>query len=78
MTVVALSEKPNPDQMLAHLQHLFGGFLDGVHDGLVELAWTVNGDKPTNASKKWSWLVGRAFSPLPYYRLWADSQRFGK
>ena len=49
MTVVPLSEKPNPDQMLEHLDHLFGNFLDGVHDGLVELAWTVNGKNPDRA-----------------------------
>ena len=49
MSVVPLSEKPNSDQMFEHLNHLFGGFLDGVHDGLVELAWTVNGGKPDRA-----------------------------
>jgi hypothetical protein len=26
--------------MREHLEHLFGGFLDGFHDGLIELAWT--------------------------------------
>jgi hypothetical protein len=26
--------------MRAHLEHLFGGYLDGCHEGLVELAWT--------------------------------------
>ena len=31
---------PNQDDMLAHLEHLFGGYLDGCQDGLVELAWT--------------------------------------
>lgn len=31
-----------PDQaaMGLHLNHLFDGFLDGAHDGLIELAWT--------------------------------------
>jgi hypothetical protein len=32
--------QPDPDAMLRHLEHLFGGFLDGCHDGLIELAWT--------------------------------------
>ena len=26
--------------MHAHLQHLFGGWLDGLHEALVEIAWT--------------------------------------
>ena len=32
--------EPDAEQMLAHVQHLFGGWLDGCHDGKVELAWT--------------------------------------
>lgn len=37
---------PNAEDMLAHVEHLFGGYLDGLQDGLVELAWTdtVPGD----------------------------------
>ena len=31
---------PNAAAMRAHLEHLFGGYLDGFHDGLIELAWT--------------------------------------
>ena len=31
---------PNADAMRQHLEHLFGGYLDGCHDGLIELAWT--------------------------------------
>jgi hypothetical protein len=31
---------PQPDEMLAHAEHLFGGYLGGCHDGLIELAWT--------------------------------------
>jgi len=31
---------PDMDAMRAHLEHLFGGYLDGCHEGLVELAWT--------------------------------------
>jgi hypothetical protein len=38
-TVHTLS-KPNPDAMRAHVEHLFGGYLDGYHDGLIELSWT--------------------------------------
>ncbi len=36
--------EPDADQMLAHLEHLFGGDLDGCHDGRIELAWTDRGD----------------------------------
>jgi hypothetical protein len=32
--------EPDAEQMLAHCQHLFGEWLDGCHDGKVELAWT--------------------------------------
>lgn len=31
--------------MRQHLEHLFGGFLDGCHDGLIEVAYTDAGDK---------------------------------
>jgi hypothetical protein len=31
---------PNRADMLAHVEHLFGGYLEGMHDGLIELAWT--------------------------------------
>jgi hypothetical protein len=31
---------PDVDAMRQHLEHLFGGYLDGCHDGLIELAWT--------------------------------------
>ena len=31
---------PNAAAMRAHLEHVFGGYLDGYHDGLIELAWT--------------------------------------
>ncbi len=30
--------------MEQHLEHLFGGFLDGCHDGLIEIAYTDNTD----------------------------------
>jgi hypothetical protein len=31
---------PNTAAMRQHIEHLFGGYLDGYHDGLIELAWT--------------------------------------
>lgn len=31
--------EPDPEQMLRHLEHLFGGDLDGCHEGKIELAW---------------------------------------
>ena len=34
------ARSPNAAAMRAHLEHLFGGYLDGFHDGLIELAWT--------------------------------------
>ena len=38
MTDVLL--EPDPDTMRWHLDHLFGGDLDGLQDGLIELAWS--------------------------------------
>ncbi|HEX6011576.1 MAG TPA: hypothetical protein VFY87_07195 [Geminicoccaceae bacterium] len=37
------SLEPDPGTMRRHLDHLFGGDLDGLHDGLVELAWSDPG-----------------------------------
>jgi hypothetical protein len=31
---------PDADAMREHLDHMFGGYLDGYHDGRIELAWT--------------------------------------
>jgi hypothetical protein len=31
---------PNASAMAEHLEHLFGGYLDGFHEGLIELSWT--------------------------------------
>ena len=31
---------PDPEAMLKHLEHLFGGDLDGCHEGRIELAWS--------------------------------------
>ena len=39
-TTPLMEPTSNSDQMLDHLNHLFGGGLDGRHDGLIELAWT--------------------------------------
>jgi hypothetical protein len=36
--------EPDPEQMLGHLEHLFGGDLDGCHEGRIELAWTDGRD----------------------------------
>jgi hypothetical protein len=41
--------EPNADGMLGLLEHLFGGDLDGCHDGLVELAW--NGPDDADLTK---------------------------
>lgn len=35
---------PDLEQMRRHVEHLFGGFLDGCHEGRVELAWTDGRD----------------------------------
>lgn len=32
--------EPDASMMLAHVEHVFGGWLDGYQDGLIELAWT--------------------------------------
>lgn len=32
--------QPDIEAMTTHVEHLFGGYLDGCHDGLIELAWT--------------------------------------
>jgi hypothetical protein len=31
--------EPDATQMRQHVEHLFGGYLDGCHDGKIELAW---------------------------------------
>jgi hypothetical protein len=32
--------QPDTKAMTQHVEHLFGGYLDGCHDGLIELSWT--------------------------------------
>ncbi len=41
---------PSTIAMRVHLEHLFGGYLDGYHDGLIELAWTTT--PPPNADRR--------------------------
>ena len=36
--------EPDPEQMRRHMAHLFEGFLDGCHEGKIELAWTDGRD----------------------------------
>jgi hypothetical protein len=36
--------EPDRDQMRRHVAHLFEGFLDGCHEGRIELAWTDGRD----------------------------------
>jgi hypothetical protein len=40
---------PDAAAMRQHVEHLFGGYLDGLHDGLIELAWTDT--KPDRSGK---------------------------
>jgi RecA-family ATPase len=51
--------QPDPALMLEHVDHLFGGFLDGYQDGLVELAWTNT--KPNPKTGKYDLAHGRLF-----------------
>ena len=32
--------QPDQTAMMQHVEHLFGGYLDGCHEGLIELSWT--------------------------------------
>jgi len=49
---------PATDAMYEHLEHLFGGYLDGCHDGLIELAWT---DTKPNADGRYKLNHARMF-----------------
>ena len=44
MTNVKPLIEPDPAQMRRHVGHLFGGWLDGCHEGKIELAWTDGSD----------------------------------
>jgi hypothetical protein len=37
--------EPDAEQMRRHVAHLFEGFLDGCHEGRIELAWTDGRDR---------------------------------
>lgn len=47
--VVMQMFQPDISAMTQHVEHLFGGFLDGYHEGKIELAWTDN--KPDEAGR---------------------------
>ena len=38
--------QPDTTAMMQHVEHLFGGYLDGCHDGLIELSWTDTSPDP--------------------------------
>ena len=44
MNNVAPMIEPNTAMMRRHVAHLFEGWLDGCHEGLIELAWTDGRD----------------------------------
>jgi hypothetical protein len=44
MTNVKPMIEPDPAQMRRHVGHLFEGWLDGCHEGKIELAWTDSQD----------------------------------
>lgn len=56
--VVMQMFNPDIDAMRSHVEHLFGGFLYGCHDGLIELAWT---DTQPDASGKYRLRHARMF-----------------
>jgi RecA-family ATPase len=70
-TVHTLS-KPNPDAMRQHVEHLFGGYLDGFHDGLIELSWT---DIKPDESGKHPLRSARLFKTDQIDDLLAEAQR---
>ena len=39
MQIDAKALEPDAGQMFKHLEHLFGGWLDGAQDGLIEICW---------------------------------------
>jgi hypothetical protein len=56
--VVMQMFNPDIDAMRSHVEHLFGGFLYGCHDGLIELAWT---DTQPDASGRYRLRHARMF-----------------
>lgn len=49
---------PKVEAMRQHVEHLFGGYLDGHHDGKIELAWT---DTIPDSSGRYRLRHGRLF-----------------
>jgi hypothetical protein len=45
--VVKTIFSPDVAAMREHVEHLFGGYLDGYHDGLIELSWTDTSPDPS-------------------------------
>src|SRR5690242_19406937 len=50
---------PDRAAMRQHLTHLFGGYLNGSHDGRIELCWT---DANTDASGRYALSYGETFA----------------
>ena len=46
MADVAPILTPNTEAMRQHVEFLFGGYLHGYQDGLIELAWTTSTPDP--------------------------------
>jgi hypothetical protein len=63
---------PSTDAMYQHLEHLFGGYLDGCHDGLIELAWT---DTKPNADGRYKLNHARMFGTDQIDELVAEAAR---
>lgn len=56
--VVMPMYQPDIATMMQHVEHLFGGFLDGCHEGKIELAWT---DTQPDAAGKYRLRHARLF-----------------
>lgn len=63
--------KPDIEAMRSHVGHLFGGYLDGCHDGLVELAWTETKQNPKTG--KYDLRHGRLYGTDELERLIDDA-----
>jgi hypothetical protein len=64
--------RPKADLMLAHVDHLFGGYLDGYQDGLIELAWT---DTVPDQDGKYRLRHARLFGTDQLYELVEEAAR---
>lgn len=65
--------EPDAGLMMEHVEHLFGGFLDGYQDGLVELAWTHT--KPNPKTGKYDLANARLFGTDRLDELVAEAAR---